>query len=81
MGNPKLKASISIKVTGFLLAISVLPLLAYQVVSYGTTRQTVIDLAARHSMQLLSNQLHKIYLLRITAFLMSRSCTNCRNTY
>lgn len=52
----RLKTSISFKLTGFLLAICILPLLIYQVVSYTATRQTIIEIATQHNMQLLGNQ-------------------------
>ncbi len=49
--------------TGFLLALCILPLLIYQAVSYSTTRQAIIELATQHSMQLLSNQRDYLNLL------------------
>ena len=56
MWRARLRAGISLKLTGFLLAISVAPLLIYLVVSYTTTKQTIVEVATRHSMQLLHNQ-------------------------
>jgi len=50
------KASFAFKLTIFLLAISVLPLLIFQVVSYSATRQAILDEAKQHNMLLLSNQ-------------------------
>jgi diguanylate cyclase (GGDEF)-like protein/PAS domain S-box-containing protein len=44
------------KLTGFMLAISVLPLLAFQLVSYSAIRQTIFDEAVRNNLLLLSNQ-------------------------
>ena len=48
--------SIAFKLTGFMLAISVLPLLVLQLLAFYATRQTVIDQAATHGVQLLANQ-------------------------
>jgi len=50
------RASISLKLTVFLLLISVVPLAAYLLVSHSVTRQTVLELATQHSRQLLNNQ-------------------------
>lgn len=52
----KINTTISMKLTSFLLAISILPLLILQLLSYYTTRQTVIEVATQHNIQLLSNQ-------------------------
>jgi len=62
MWRTRFKAGISLKLTGFLLAISVAPLMIYLVVSYATTRQTIVEVATRHSMQLLGNQLDYLQL-------------------
>ena len=51
-----LRASISLKLTAFLLVISVVPLGLYLLVSYSVTRDTIVDLATQHSRQLLNNQ-------------------------
>lgn len=51
-----LQSNIALKLTGFMLAVSVLPLLVLQTVSYQVTRQTVIDVATVHGAQLLANQ-------------------------
>ncbi|MFA6444804.1 MAG: PAS domain S-box protein, partial [Sterolibacterium sp.] len=56
MKFPKFEAGIAFKLTAFMLAISVLPLLIFQVVSYRTTLQAVIDDATHHHLQLLGNQ-------------------------
>ncbi len=50
------KPGFAFKLTGFMLAISVLPLLVFQLVSYGALRQTVFDEAVRNNLLLLSNQ-------------------------
>lgn len=51
-----LKPSFAFKLTGFMLAISVLPLLVFQLLSYSAIRQTVFDEAVRNNLLLLSNQ-------------------------
>ncbi|RQW28438.1 EAL domain-containing protein [Rhodobacteraceae bacterium CH30] len=51
-----MKINISLKLIGFLLAISVLPLLLYQLISFSVTRSTVVELASRHNMNLLTEQ-------------------------
>jgi diguanylate cyclase (GGDEF)-like protein/PAS domain S-box-containing protein len=51
-----LKSNIALKLTGFMLAVSVLPVLVLQTVSYQVTRQTIIDVATAHGAQLLANQ-------------------------
>ncbi|ADL55567.1 diguanylate cyclase with PAS/PAC sensor [Gallionella capsiferriformans ES-2] len=50
------KSSFALKLTGFMLAISVLPLLVFQLFSYGSVRHTVFDEAVRNNLLLLSNQ-------------------------
>jgi hypothetical protein len=50
------KPSFAFKLTGVMLAISVLPLLVFQFASYGAIRQTVFDEAVRNNLLLLSNQ-------------------------
>jgi diguanylate cyclase (GGDEF)-like protein/PAS domain S-box-containing protein len=50
------KASFAFKLTIFLLAISVIPQLLFQVVSYSATRQAILDDAKQHNMLLLANQ-------------------------
>ena len=50
------RPGIASKLTGFMLAISVLPLLIFQFVSYRATLQTITEVNADHSLQLLSNQ-------------------------
>ncbi|MCX7174100.1 MAG: hypothetical protein NT159_09280, partial [Proteobacteria bacterium] len=52
----KFEAGIAFKLTAFMLAISVLPLLALQFVSYRVTLQTIIEDATEHNLQLLGNQ-------------------------
>ncbi|NDV13679.1 bifunctional diguanylate cyclase/phosphodiesterase [Crenobacter caeni] len=51
-----MKAGISFKLTGLVLAISVLPLFLYQVISFSATRNTIVDMATRHSTNLLNEQ-------------------------
>ncbi len=50
------RAGISFKLTGFIVAISVVPLLVFQLVSYRATLRTITDVATRHSLELLANQ-------------------------
>ncbi|MBI5007287.1 MAG: diguanylate cyclase [Nitrosomonadales bacterium] len=56
MKLPRPKLSFSVKLTSFLLMISILPLLTFLIVSYGSIRRTVIDDAVHDNMQMLSYQ-------------------------
>ncbi|MGL6071799.1 bifunctional diguanylate cyclase/phosphodiesterase, partial [Craterilacuibacter sp.] len=51
-----MKINLSLKLTGFLLALGILPLLLYQLISFSVTRDTVVDMASRNSMSQLSQQ-------------------------
>ncbi|MBC3909581.1 ATP-binding protein [Undibacterium umbellatum] len=59
------KTNITIRLIAYLLVVSVLPLLAYAIVSFDMVKRTVIDLADSYSAQLISNQ--RDYLLLQTA--------------
>lgn len=50
------KHNISVKLIGYLVFVSVLPLLLFALISYSTTQKTIFDLAKSYSTQLLSNQ-------------------------
>ncbi|MDY7539754.1 ATP-binding protein [Undibacterium sp. RTI2.1] len=50
------KHNISVKLIGYLFFVSVLPLLLFAIISYGTTQKTIFDLARSYSTQLLFNQ-------------------------
>ncbi len=56
MKLPALKLDFALKLTSFMLAISVLPLLLFEVVSYSSTREVIMQEAMQNTMQLLSNQ-------------------------
>ncbi len=56
MKLPVIKLDFALKLTSFMLAISVLPLLLFEVVSYSSTRQAIMQEAVQNNMQLLSNQ-------------------------
>ena len=51
-----MKINLSLKLTGFLLVIGILPLLLYQLFSFSVTRNTVVDMADQHSISLLAEQ-------------------------
>lgn len=63
MKSPLPRLSFSIKLTSFLLVISILPLLTFLIVSYGSIRRSVIDDAVRDNMQILSYQRDYLNLL------------------
>ncbi|MET3138854.1 PAS domain S-box-containing protein [Undibacterium sp. GrIS 1.2] len=50
------KHNISVKLIGYLVFVSVLPLLLFALISYSTTQKTIFDLARSYSTQLLLNQ-------------------------
>lgn len=52
----KIKANLTLKLTGFLLLISVMPLLFFEASSYRIARNTIVQMAGSYSMRLLSNQ-------------------------
>jgi PAS domain S-box-containing protein len=54
------KGNISLKLVGFMLAVSVLPMLLLQMVSYRAVLQTSIDVARAHNLQLLEIQIDYI---------------------
>lgn len=56
MKFPAFKLSFAFKLTSFLLAVSMLPLLIFQLVSYDATRRAIMDEAIQHNQLLLSNQ-------------------------
>jgi PAS domain S-box-containing protein len=49
-------SGIAFKLTGFMLLVSVVPILVLQLISYGTTQRTVLEVAVRHQLQVLGNQ-------------------------
>ena len=51
-----LRQNFVLQLSGILLAMSILPLLTYYVVSYRATQQSIIDTATRHSLEVLSHQ-------------------------
>jgi PAS domain S-box-containing protein len=54
------KGNIALKLVGFMLAVSVLPMLLLQMVSYRAVLQTSIDVARAHNLQLLAIQIDYI---------------------
>ncbi|MFZ6874153.1 ATP-binding protein [Undibacterium sp. Di27W] len=52
----KIKPNITIKLIAYLLIVSVLPLLAYAVISFDMVKRTMLDMASGYSAQLVSNQ-------------------------
>lgn len=58
----KIKFNISLKLIGLMLAVSVLPLLIFQLVSYNVVLQTTVDVATRHYSQLLQSELNYLNL-------------------
>jgi len=63
--KPDIKPNITIKLIAYLLIVSVLPLLAYAVISFDMVKRTMLDMASGYSAQLVSNQ--RDYLLLQTA--------------
>lgn len=56
MKFPAFKFDFAVKLTSFILVISVLPLLLFEVASYSSTRLAIMQDAVKNNMQLLSNQ-------------------------
>ncbi len=53
----KIKVNISLKLIGLMLAVSVLPLLVFQLVSYRVVSQTTVEVATHHYAHLLQSEL------------------------